>query len=109
MTRIGEHRSLATHFMMAMEEGEGMGVFDRKIVEEGGRVEVMAVAELAVRCLNLNGKNRPTMKEVALELERIRASYVPFGHGYGKSMYNGGIEEEMILLSYDDDMTSSMT
>ncbi|CAH1433431.1 unnamed protein product [Lactuca virosa] len=103
VTRIGEHRSLATHFMMAMEEGEGMGVFDRRIVEEGGRVEVMAVAELAVRCLNLNGKNRPTMKEVALELERIRASYLPSGNGVGKLKYNGGMEEEMILFSYDDD------
>ncbi|KAL4572744.1 hypothetical protein LXL04_019527 [Taraxacum kok-saghyz] len=100
VTRIGEHRSLATHFMMAMEEGEGMAVFDRRIAEEGGRGVVMAVAELAVRCLNLNGKNRPAMKEVASELERIRASYVPVS---GKVKYNGGIEEDMIMLSYEDD------
>ncbi|KAI3781136.1 hypothetical protein L2E82_11137 [Cichorium intybus] len=107
VTRIGEHRSLATHFMLAMEEGEGMAVFDRRIVEDGGRGEVMAVADLAVRCLNLNGKYRPTMKEVALELERIRASYVPSEYGFEKLKYNGGIEEEMILLLSSDDNTPS--
>ncbi|KAK8571579.1 hypothetical protein V6N13_047248 [Hibiscus sabdariffa] len=26
------------------------------------------------RCLNLNGKKRPTVKQVAMELERIRSS-----------------------------------
>ncbi|KAI3491969.1 hypothetical protein L1887_43606 [Cichorium endivia] len=107
VTRIGEHRSLATHFMLAMEEGEGMAVFDRRIVEDGGRGEVMAVADLAMRCLNLNGKYRPTMKEVALELERIRATYVPSGYGFEKLKYNGGVEEEMILLLSSDDNTPS--
>ncbi|KAL4572742.1 hypothetical protein LXL04_019525 [Taraxacum kok-saghyz] len=111
VTRIGEHRSLATHFMMAMEEGVGMAVFDRRIAEEGGRGAVMAVAELAVRCLNLNGKNRPTMKEVALELERVRASYLPTGNGFGELKYNGGKEEEMVFLMYgdDDDTPSTST
>ncbi|GMI64374.1 hypothetical protein HRI_000106700 [Hibiscus trionum] len=36
--------------------------------------EIVAVAKLAKRCLNLNGKKRPTMKEVAIELEQIRSS-----------------------------------
>lgn len=34
----------------------------------------MAVANLAYRCLNLIGKNRPTMKEVVVELEGIQKS-----------------------------------
>ncbi|KAK3007805.1 hypothetical protein RJ639_015294 [Escallonia herrerae] len=34
----------------------------------------MGVASLARRCMNLNGRNRPTMKEVAMELEGIRMS-----------------------------------
>ncbi|XP_057998157.1 wall-associated receptor kinase-like 2 [Hevea brasiliensis] len=36
--------------------------------------EIIEVANLAKRCLNLNGKKRPTMKEVAMELEGIQAS-----------------------------------
>ncbi|MBA0753843.1 hypothetical protein Gogos_005434, partial [Gossypium gossypioides] len=34
--------------------------------------EVVIVAQLAKRCLNLDGRYRSTMKEVAMELERLR-------------------------------------
>ncbi|KAJ9541313.1 hypothetical protein OSB04_027819 [Centaurea solstitialis] len=77
LTRDGENRSLATHFMLAMEEGHVMSIFDAKVIKEDTRDELLAVANLAMRCLNLNGKNRPTMKEVAVELEIIRMSHVP--------------------------------
>ncbi|KDP41931.1 hypothetical protein JCGZ_26949 [Jatropha curcas] len=36
--------------------------------------EIAAVANLAKRCLNLDVKKRPTMKEVAMDLEGIRSS-----------------------------------
>ncbi|KDP41933.1 hypothetical protein JCGZ_26951 [Jatropha curcas] len=36
--------------------------------------EIAAVANVAKVCLNLDGKKRPTMKEVAMELEGIRSS-----------------------------------
>ncbi|KAE8076187.1 hypothetical protein FH972_014851 [Carpinus fangiana] len=39
---------------------------------EGKKEEIIAVANLAKRCLDLNGKKRPTMKEVAMELETIQ-------------------------------------
>ncbi|WZZ77272.1 hypothetical protein YC2023_097844 [Brassica napus] len=35
--------------------------------------QVMAAAQLARRCLNLNGRSRPSMREVSIELERIRS------------------------------------
>ncbi|CAI9271229.1 unnamed protein product [Lactuca saligna] len=76
LTRFGENRSLATHFMLAMEEGRAMSVFDAMIVKEGFRTELLSIANLAMRCLNFNGKNRPTMKEVSIELECIRLSHV---------------------------------
>ncbi|KVH92007.1 Concanavalin A-like lectin/glucanase, subgroup [Cynara cardunculus var. scolymus] len=103
LTRFGEHRSLATHFMSAMEEGRVMSVMDGRIVNEGCRGEVMAMANLAMQCLNLNGKNRPTMKEVASELESIRAAHVPSAiqTDFRKSKYEAGEEEELIMLSYD--------
>ncbi|KAL8193853.1 hypothetical protein R6Q57_026095 [Mikania cordata] len=77
LTRFGEHKSLATHFMLAMEEGNTMSIFDILVIKEGTKDELMSLANLATRCLNLNGRYRPTMKEVATKLETIRMSHIP--------------------------------
>ena len=45
---------------------------DRRVTKEVEKENVIAVANLAYRCLELNGRNRPTMKEVTLELEGVR-------------------------------------
>lgn len=103
-TRFGENRSLAAHFLLAMEEGREMSIFDAIVVKEGSRTELLAIANLAMRCLNFNGKNRPTMKEVAIELEGIRLSHVPstdqtnFGH----------VKQcEEVLLTYGESTSTS--
>ncbi|XP_022850086.1 wall-associated receptor kinase-like 8 [Olea europaea var. sylvestris] len=49
-------------------------ILDSQVLEQGKREELIAVAKLAQRCLNLNGKKRPLMKEVAAELEIIKIS-----------------------------------
>ncbi|KAJ0854229.1 putative protein kinase RLK-Pelle-WAK family [Helianthus annuus] len=77
LTRFGEHRSLATHFTLALEEGRVMSIFDATVIKEGTREELMTIANLAMRCLSIIGKHRPTMKEVAMELETIRTSHIP--------------------------------
>ncbi|KAK9069131.1 hypothetical protein SSX86_013247 [Deinandra increscens subsp. villosa] len=77
LTRFGENRSLATHFKLAMEEGRVMSIFDARVINEGSRDELLIVANLAMRCLNFSGKYRPTMKEVAAELETIRTTHIP--------------------------------
>ncbi|CAH1436749.1 unnamed protein product [Lactuca virosa] len=106
LTRFGENRSLATHFLLAMEEGRVMSIFDAMIVKEGSRTELLAVANLAMRCLNINGKNRPTMKEVTIELEGIKRSHVP-------SMVETNIGHvkhcEEVQLSYGESTSTSMT
>ncbi|KAL7219489.1 hypothetical protein ACSBR2_012525 [Camellia fascicularis] len=73
-TRSQENRSLVTHFMESMEENHLLEILDPWILKEGQREEMIAVAHLARRCLNLNGKKRPTMKDVLVELEGIRMS-----------------------------------
>ena len=73
-TRPQEEKSLATHFILSLQESRLFDVLDARVVKEGGKEEIMAVAYLAYRWLNLNGRKRPTMKEVATELEHIRAS-----------------------------------
>ncbi|MFS8018870.1 putative protein kinase RLK-Pelle-WAK family [Helianthus anomalus] len=75
--QFGENRSLATHFMLAMEEGRVMSIFDSTTIKEATRNELLEVANLAERCLNLNGKYRPTMKDVATKLEIVRTSHIP--------------------------------
>ncbi|KAK1411317.1 hypothetical protein QVD17_37865 [Tagetes erecta] len=60
-----------------MEEGRVMSIFDALVIKEGARDNLLALANLAMRCLNLNGKYRPTMKEVATELETLRRCHIP--------------------------------
>nr|XP_043631072.1 wall-associated receptor kinase-like 1 [Erigeron canadensis] len=77
LARFGEFRNLATHFIFAMEEGRVMSLFDPMVVNEGSSDELLAIANLASQCLNPNGKNRPTMNEVASDLEGMRMRRMP--------------------------------
>ncbi|KAF8007388.1 hypothetical protein BT93_K1404 [Corymbia citriodora subsp. variegata] len=77
--REQEGRSLATYFIISMEENRLLDIVDAQVLKEGNKEEIASVANLAKRCLNLNGRNRPTMKEVAMELERIRKLQNPLG------------------------------
>ncbi|KAL8252019.1 hypothetical protein R6Q59_035712 [Mikania micrantha] len=107
LTRFGENKSLATYFMSAMEEGRVMSIFDAIVVKEGTREELMIAANLAMRCLNLNGKYRPTMKEVATELETIRRSHIPI-----KVQTNTGsvvYREEISMLSYGESSSTFLS
>ncbi|KAK8308194.1 hypothetical protein V6Z12_D02G040700 [Gossypium hirsutum] len=67
-----EVRSLVAFFLLSMQNDSLFEVLDRT-VKDGPKTEIEAFAKLAKRCLNLNGKKRPTMKQVALELEWIRS------------------------------------
>ncbi|XP_076916233.1 wall-associated receptor kinase-like 9 [Bidens hawaiensis] len=100
LTRFGENRSLATHFMLAMEEGRVMSIFDATVIKEGTRDELLIVAKLAMRCLSMNGKYRPTMKEVATELETIRRSHMPHVIQTNTSPMVFG--EELPMLTYGE-------
>jgi serine/threonine protein kinase len=71
-TRTQESRSLATYFIQSVEENNLFNVLDSRVLKEGKKEEIIVVANLAKRCLYLNGKKRPTMKEVAKELEAVQ-------------------------------------
>ncbi|KAA3485596.1 wall-associated receptor kinase-like 3 [Gossypium australe] len=66
--------SLVTFFLHSMKENSLFDILDPQVMNEGPREEVIAVSWLAKRCLNINRNKRPTMKQVAMELERIRTS-----------------------------------
>ncbi|XP_076884623.1 wall-associated receptor kinase-like 2 [Bidens hawaiensis] len=107
LTRFGETRSLATHFMLAVEEGRVMSIFDVVVIKEGTRDELLSLANLAMRCLNLNGKYRPTMKEVAIELENIRTTHIPstVQTNTGPAM----CEEEDLMLAYGESSSTFLS
>ncbi|CAL1379898.1 unnamed protein product [Linum trigynum] len=72
----GEERSLVAHFISSMKENQDglSNILDPVVSREAREEDVEAIAELAVRCLRLNGKKRPTMSEVAMELDGLRNS-----------------------------------
>ncbi|KAM0050611.1 putative protein kinase RLK-Pelle-WAK family [Helianthus debilis subsp. tardiflorus] len=70
----GETCSLATYFLSAMEENRLFEIVDHRVMIEGGKDQVKRFAELASGCLNFDGRKRPKMKQVAIELELIRTS-----------------------------------
>ncbi|XP_057780363.1 wall-associated receptor kinase-like 8 [Salvia miltiorrhiza] len=69
-------RSLVAQFLHAMQGGKLLDILDPEVVREGRAEDVAAVAKLARRCLSLDSKQRPTMKEAVMELEAIQMGKV---------------------------------
>ncbi|KAI8568548.1 hypothetical protein RHMOL_Rhmol02G0209500 [Rhododendron molle] len=72
--KSNEGGSLTAYFLLTMKENRLYDILDARVVKEGGEKEILAVANIAKRCLYLNGSSRPTMKEVVMELDGIRMS-----------------------------------
>ncbi|KAF7091897.1 hypothetical protein CFC21_094438 [Triticum aestivum] len=65
-------RSLVLCFMTAAKVGQHQELLDRQVRDEM-RIEVLEeITHLVIRCLNMSGEERPTMKEVAERLEMLR-------------------------------------
>ncbi|KAG8660539.1 hypothetical protein MANES_02G170601v8 [Manihot esculenta] len=69
---ILEERSLALYFLSSMKGGKLFEVVDCRVINQGTEEQIKEVARLAARCLRLKGEERPSMKEVAMELEGLR-------------------------------------
>ncbi|KAG5562329.1 hypothetical protein RHGRI_005156 [Rhododendron griersonianum] len=69
-----EGGSLTPHFLLTMKENRLFDILDAQVVKGVGKEEILAVAHVAKRCLSLNGKKSPTMREVVMELDAIRMS-----------------------------------
>ncbi|XP_057532412.1 wall-associated receptor kinase 3-like [Amaranthus tricolor] len=74
-------RSLAVYFLRKVKEGHLFEILDSKIVSNEASDQLKEVANLAKVCLKLKGEHRPTMKEVARELEKIKGlGYHPWSN-----------------------------
>ncbi|QHO08804.1 hypothetical protein HN51_067393 [Arachis hypogaea] len=67
-----EGQNLIAEFISVMKENKVCDILDPKVLKEAKKDEIVAISNLAMRCLRLNGKKRPTMKEVSAELESLR-------------------------------------
>ncbi|XP_056843328.1 wall-associated receptor kinase-like 6 [Raphanus sativus] len=72
--RSEEGKGLATHFLETIKGNRVLDIIDTRIKDEIKMDQVMAVAKLAGRCLSRKGRKRPNMREVSIQLERIRSS-----------------------------------
>ena len=74
--RPENERCLAMHFLTKFKEQRVLEIVDEKIRTHGVFEQLMEVAILARKCLELKGEDRPDMKEVAMELQGIRRKEV---------------------------------
>ncbi|XP_050286461.1 wall-associated receptor kinase-like 8 isoform X9 [Quercus robur] len=74
-TRSQEDRNLSTYFIHSIKENRLFDILDTQVRKDGNKHEVMAIANLAKRCLHLNGKKRPTMTEIVMGLEGVQKVY----------------------------------
>ncbi|KAF7816781.1 putative wall-associated receptor kinase-like 16 [Senna tora] len=69
-----EQKNLAMYFVSSMKEDNLWEILDRQMLEQKKNAEqVKKVALLARKCLRVVGEERPTMKEVAMELDGLIA------------------------------------
>uniref|UniRef100_A0A0D3GDA9 Protein kinase domain-containing protein n=1 Tax=Oryza barthii TaxID=65489 RepID=A0A0D3GDA9_9ORYZ len=65
-------RSLSLSFLCAMKEGRLMDIIDHHIQTDENAGVLEEVADLASQCLEMIGDNRPSMRDVADKLGRLR-------------------------------------
>ncbi|XP_043712909.1 wall-associated receptor kinase-like 1 [Telopea speciosissima] len=71
----GECIGLAAYFLSAMKDDNLFRILDDRIISHGKREQLLVVAELARDCLKNKREDRPTMKEVAKELDSLKMYY----------------------------------
>ncbi|KAF8091446.1 hypothetical protein N665_0445s0031 [Sinapis alba] len=95
--RSEENRTLATYFILAMKENRLEEIIDARIKEECKLEQVKVAAKLARKCLNLKGKKRPSMREVSMELERLRSLH---GHPQPQiHVIESDVEDEIMEMN----------
>ncbi|KAL0437935.1 UNVERIFIED_CONTAM: Wall-associated receptor kinase [Sesamum latifolium] len=69
-----DERNLANFFLSVLKQERLLQVLDDNILgdDRNIREQIIEVAKLAQGCLNVKGEDRPSMKEVAMELEGLR-------------------------------------
>ncbi|KAK8692741.1 hypothetical protein V6N13_070348 [Hibiscus sabdariffa] len=111
-----EERNLSKNFVSALETDRLFGIIDQRILVEGNNTQIKKVATLANRCLRVKGDERPSMKEVAMELEGLRV--MPTGQtvskwagkvSAGDDIITGELIEQELMRQVVDGKLSNVT
>ncbi|XP_059296931.1 wall-associated receptor kinase 5-like [Lycium ferocissimum] len=70
--RNEQDKNLADYFILSMNNNSLFNIIDRCVLRQGSVEQLQKMAELVKNCLQLHGEDRPTMKEVAIELEGLK-------------------------------------
>ncbi|WJX16575.1 hypothetical protein P8452_06582 [Trifolium repens] len=70
--RPEESISLSMHFLSCLKQDKIFEAIQVGVLSDDNKKEIKEVAILAARCMRLRGEERPSMKEVAMELDGIR-------------------------------------
>ncbi|XP_039061908.1 wall-associated receptor kinase 2-like [Hibiscus syriacus] len=89
-----EERNLTNYFLKSMRAGDLFQIVDEKVAKGGDIRQIKQVAEVAKRCLRVKSDERPTMKEVAIELEGLRMRHQ---HPWAEVAVN---QEETPIIMY---------
>lgn len=92
-----EERSLAVYFLNFVKRNRLMEVVEERVAKEGDLKQIKRVANVAKRCLNVRGEERPYMREVAMELEGLRGG----GGGKQHPWETSVALNEQIVISVD--------
>ncbi|XP_019199662.1 PREDICTED: putative wall-associated receptor kinase-like 16 isoform X2 [Ipomoea nil] len=105
-----EERNLSLHFLSSLKANRLSMILDDNVVCEGNTEELQEVALLAKRCLNVKGEDRPTMKEVAVELGGLRRVAK---HPWINNNSETSMESDALLINppipFEYDVTFSIT
>ncbi|CAH9078549.1 unnamed protein product [Cuscuta europaea] len=71
-TREDDDMNLGAYFVSSLNNGHLSLIVDNRIVNDVNFEQFTEVAKIASRCLKVRRDDRPTMKEVAMEIEGLR-------------------------------------
>ncbi|RZC63108.1 hypothetical protein C5167_024877 [Papaver somniferum] len=69
--RPGEQVNLATYFTSLEEDINVLELIDDRVAKDGNLEQILAVTELARKCLKLKGEDRPSMQQIAADLQGL--------------------------------------
>ncbi|XP_042004198.1 putative wall-associated receptor kinase-like 16 [Salvia splendens] len=98
-----EEKSLSNYFLYVLKQDLLVKIIDEKIVGLGNMEQISTVCKLAKECLNVKGEDRPSMKEVAMELEGL---ILREKHSWATNVDD--VEEMKSLIPNDHDGTSGV-
>lgn len=104
---------LALRFRSAMKANCLFEILEKVVEYEGQMEKILAVAKLAKRCLKLKAHKRPSMKEVAAELDQLRKNKYLSEHQenfyIGPSLTNETCYSSDIYSEAEDDQSMLLT